>query len=72
MVKRIFQFIVLALLVLAAAVAVNTWRKGSRQLQVAPLAPVAIDESAVAERLAQAVRLKTVSSATDAELESPS
>ena len=68
MVKRIFQFIVLALLVLAAAVAVNTWRKGSRQLPVAPLAPVAIDESAAAERLAQAVRLKTISSATDAEL----
>lgn len=68
MVKRIFQFIVLALLVLVAAVAINTWRKGSRQLQVAPLAPVAVDEAAAAERLAQAVRLKTISSATDAAL----
>ena len=68
MLKRIVQLIVLALLALVAVVAANTWLKGSRQLQVAPLAPVAIDESAAAERLAQAVRLKTISSATDAEL----
>mgnify|MGYP001051417004 CR=1 FL=1 len=68
MLKRAFQTIVAALLVLVAAVAINTFLKGSRQLQVAPLAPLAIDEAAAAERLAQAVRLKTVSSATDASL----
>lgn len=39
-------------LLLAAAVGINTVRKGSRQLQVETLAPVAIDEKAVAERLA--------------------
>jgi carboxypeptidase PM20D1 len=32
------------------------------------LPPLAIDENAVAQRLAQAVRLKTVSSASDAQL----
>jgi len=68
MLKRGFQIIVVLLLALVVAVAVNTWRKGSRQLQVAPLAPLAIDQAAAAERLAQAVRLKTISSATDANL----
>lgn len=68
MLKRIVQVVLLALLVLVLAVALNTWRKGSRQLQVAPLAPLAVDEGAAAERLAQAVRLKTIASATDAGL----
>ena len=68
MFKRIVLGLLAMLLMLAAAVAVNTWRHGSRQLQVAPLAPMKVDEAAVAERLAQAVRLPTVSSATDAQL----
>lgn len=60
---------VLALLVLLAAVlAINTLRKVSRQLQVEPLAPVAVDGPAVAARLAEAVRLQTISSRDDAEL----
>lgn len=68
MIKKIGLAVLVAVLLLAAAVAVNTVRKGSRQLQVEPLAPIAIDENAVAQRLAQAVRLKTVSSASDAQL----
>ena len=38
MFKRIVLGLLAMLLMLAAAVAVNTWRHGSRQLQVAPLA----------------------------------
>ena len=68
MLKKIVLALLAMLLILAAAVAVNTWRHGSRQLQVSPLAPMKVDEAAVAERLAQAVRLPTVSSATDAQL----
>jgi len=68
MIKRalIGLFALVALLVLA--VAVNTWRQGSRQVDVPPLAPVAVDEKAAGESLAVAVRAKTVSSATDAAL----
>lgn len=67
-IKKIGLALLAAVLLLAAAVGINTARKGSRQLQVAPLAPVAVDEKAVAERLAEAVRFKTVSSREDAAL----
>ncbi|QEA12791.1 M20 family peptidase [Comamonas flocculans] len=66
--KKTLGALLIFVLVLASAVALNTWRKGSRQLEVAPLAPLAVDEAAAAGRLAQAVRLKTISSATDADL----
>ena len=56
MLKKIVLGLLAVLLALAAGVAGNTWRQSSRQLQVAPLAPLAIDEPAVADRLAQAVR----------------
>ena len=68
MLKRAFQILIVLLLALVVAVAINTGLKGSRQLQVEPLKPLAVDEASAAERLAQAVKLKTVSSATDAHL----
>ena len=68
MIRKILWAVLAGVLALAAAVAINTVRKGSRQLTVAPLPPIAIDENAVAQRLAQAVRLKTVSSQSDAQL----
>ena len=67
-IKKVLLGLVALLLLLATAVGINTARKGSRQLQVPPLTPVAVDEKAVADRLAQAVRLKTVSSRDDANL----
>lgn len=66
--KKIIQSFLILLVLLVATLAINTFRKTSKQLQVKPLAPLAIDERATAERLAAAVRLKTVSSATDANL----
>ena len=68
MIKKILISLLALVLVLAAAVGINTARKGSRQMQVEPLAPVAVDEAAVAARLAEAVRLKTISSRDDANL----
>ena len=68
MIRKILWTVLAGVLALAAAVAINTARKGSPQLTVAPLPPIAIDENAVAQRLAQAVRLKTVSSQSDAQL----
>lgn len=67
MLKRILWFVVAALVLLVAAVAVNTLRNGSRQLQVPPAPALALDAQAVAGKLAEAVRFRTVSSATDPE-----
>jgi carboxypeptidase PM20D1 len=65
MVKRLFLFLAAALVLLVLAVAINTMRQGSRQLDVPRAAPIAVDEQAVADMLAQAVRFKTISVATD-------
>jgi carboxypeptidase PM20D1 len=59
---RKIALLVLALLaVLTVAVAANTLRHGSRQIEVAPVASIALDEQAAARRLAAAVRLRTIS-----------
>ena len=68
MLKKVLWGVLALLVLLVVVVSVNTVLKGSRQLQVPPLAPIAIDEAAVADRLAQAVQLKTVSSQGDAQL----
>lgn len=67
-VGRLLLAVLAVLVVLAACVAINTWRHGSRQLEVAPVQPVAVDGAAAAAHLAEAVRARTVSSATDAQL----
>lgn len=67
MLKRLSLVLVALLLLLAGAVAVNTLRQGSRQLDVAPAPPVAIDPQAVAQALAGAVRLQTIADRDNAE-----
>ncbi len=67
MIKRIALAIVALLGLLILAVAVNTVRQGSKQLDVAPAPPQAIDEKAVAEKLAGAIRFKTIASHEDPE-----
>ncbi len=65
MLKRI-GWGLLALLALVVLVAlVNSLRVKSRQLQVAPIAALPVDEQAAAESLAVAIRARTISSATD-------
>lgn len=61
MLKRLLLGAVALLLVLAAVLAANTWRQGSRQLAVAPLPPLAVDRDGAAQSLAAAIRAKTVS-----------
>ncbi|MBI2744496.1 MAG: M20 family peptidase [Burkholderiales bacterium] len=68
MIKKTLLVIAVLVLLLATAVGINTWRKGSRQLVVTPLAPIQVDEAGAAGRLAEAVRLRTVSSRTEAGL----
>ncbi|MGJ7496276.1 M20 family peptidase [Variovorax sp. RT4R15] len=66
MIKRVFLALLLVLLALAAAVAVNTLRTPSRQITVAPAPRLAIDLQAAAQRLAGAIPMRTVSSLDDA------
>jgi len=69
MLKGLLKVVLAAALLLAVAVAFNTWRHGSRQLAVSALvAPLAVDTKAAGESLAAAIRARTVSSAEDAQL----
>lgn len=68
MIKKVFLSIAALLLLLVAVVGINTVRKGSQQMVVAPLAPIQVDEAGAASRLGEAVRLKTISSREDAKL----
>jgi carboxypeptidase PM20D1 len=61
-IKRVLFGLLGVLLALAAAVAINTWRTPSRQLQAPAMAALAVDAKVVAERLSGAVKLRTVSS----------
>jgi carboxypeptidase PM20D1 len=61
MFKRVLLAVLALIALLAAAVAVNTVRQGSRQLTVPPAPPLAIDEKALADKLAALVRLRTIS-----------
>lgn len=60
MLKRLSLALVFVLLLLAAAVAANTLRQHSRQLDVPRAPAVAIDEKGLAETLAGAVRFRTI------------
>ena len=55
------------LAVLAAGLAFNAWRQGSRQLDVPPVAPLAVDGAAAVARLGEAIRTRTIASPTDAQ-----
>jgi carboxypeptidase PM20D1 len=68
MLKKLAGGVLALLLVLVAVLAINTLRKGSRQLDVPPVLPLAVDEAGAAQRLAEAVRLRTISSRDDASL----
>ena len=68
MIKRIAVAAVALLLGLCLVVGVNTLRQGSRQLQVPPVAGAQVDLDAAASHLAEAVRLRTISSLDDATL----
>jgi carboxypeptidase PM20D1 len=61
MLKRVTITIVGVVLLLVVVLVLNAYRQGSRQLEVPPVELVAVDANAAAERLAGAVRLRTVS-----------
>ncbi len=65
MIKKFLVGLLTVVVLLAGTLGLNTWRKGTRQIQVTPVVPSAVDEDAVAARLAAAVKLPTISSRTD-------
>ena len=65
MIKRLLLGFAALVLLLAIVLAANTLRQSSRQQNVAPLAVLAVDKEGASARLAEAVRARTVSSATD-------
>ncbi len=68
MIKRLLWGLLALLLALALVLALNTWRQGSRQIEVMALAPLAVDKDAAALHLSEAIRARTVSSRDDAAL----
>lgn len=68
MIKKTLGLLLALAVLLAIALGVNTWRQGARQLPAQPLQPLTLDSDAAAQRLAEAVRLPTVSSRDDPDL----
>jgi carboxypeptidase PM20D1 len=61
MLKRLTITVLGIVLLLVAVVLLNTYRKGSRQIEAPSAESVAVDAHAAAQRLAGAVRIRTVS-----------
>ncbi len=68
MAKKIAWGVLALLLGLVAVLAINTLRKSSRQLDVSPVPVLAVDDAGAAQRLGEAVRLRTISSRDDPNL----
>jgi carboxypeptidase PM20D1 len=64
-IKKTIVVILGLILTALCAVVLNTHLKGSKQLEVAALPKIPIDEAAVASRLGEAVRFRTISVALD-------
>src|SRR5688572_17095343 len=58
--RRILVLLLMGLALLILTLAANTLGKQSRQIDVAPAARVQVDREAAAERLAAAVRIRTI------------
>ncbi|MBE7941073.1 MULTISPECIES: M20 family peptidase [Ramlibacter] len=66
--QRVGLFLLAVLLLLAAVLAANTFRQGSRQLSAPPAPHLAMDEQALAQTLGGAIRQQTIASPTDPQL----
>jgi carboxypeptidase PM20D1 len=64
-VRKLLALLGIVVLGLAIAVGVKTYASGSRQIDVARVAPVPVDAAAVAARLGAAVRFRTIASPDD-------
>ncbi len=69
LIKRIVALLLICIVVLAGVVLVRTFRFTSRQTEAAPVAGIAVDEAAVAQRLGEAIRFQTISSQNAADFD---
>ncbi|WP_322514669.1 M20 family peptidase [Rhodopseudomonas palustris] len=60
-IRAVVVVAILAVAGLAAVLAYNTFRQPSRQIDVAAVPPIAVDEQGAAQRLAEAIRFRTIS-----------
>ena len=67
MIKRLLLALAALVGLLVLALAANTLRQGSRQVDVTPAPALSLDEKAVADKLAGAVRFQTIASLDDPE-----
>ncbi len=71
MIRKLLLVLAGLMLALVLVIGAKTALTSSKQLTVEPAKPVAVDGAAAAQRLGAAVRLKTISSAEDADLNGP-
>ena len=55
-IRNVVAFLLIAVVLLGGVLAYSTFRHGSRQIQIAAIPPVAVDETGAAQRLAEAIR----------------
>ncbi|MBU3916729.1 M20 family peptidase [bacterium] len=67
--KKLIKLIVIAFVVLIAVLVVNALRYGKKLETVAPVKAFEVDEDAVVSRLAQALRMKTISHQDEAKVD---
>ena len=60
--RNVLLALIAAIVVIAGALALNTFTHGSKQLQVASIPRTQVDAPAAAARLAEAIRFRTISS----------
>ena len=60
--RNILLLAIAVIVILAGALAFNTFTHGSRQLQVAAVPRAEVDTQAAAKRLSEAIRFRTISS----------
>ena len=60
--RNVLLALIAAIVVIAGALAFNTFTHGSKQLQVASIPRTQVDAPAAAARLAEAIRFRTISS----------
>jgi carboxypeptidase PM20D1 len=65
LIRRIVLVVIIATVALAGVLLANVMSHGSRQIAVEAVAKAPVDEAAVAERLAAAIRFRTISDADD-------
>jgi carboxypeptidase PM20D1 len=66
-IRNLVALLIAAIIILGCVLGINALLQPSRQIKVAAIPRVAIDEKSAADHLSAAIRFRTISSATDAE-----